>query len=199
MRLHRLVDLSSEPSPHWREYATATSPVGRCRQRGGGVCSRASRLVAIAAGGCAPTIAAPTPRPATIARQAHRRGSGRLLPLCRRRADRPRYYEAATTSRRACPSAYGFALGIPHGLGSSCSPRRSRRTPSSRRARSLMMPALPGRLSPYGHERDLSGSLVTPPSPLPCSKTPAERVVLADSGFSGAAPGPNKPKASARS
>jgi len=24
------------------------------------------------------------------------------------------------------------------------------------------MPALPSRLSPYGHERDLSGSLVTP-------------------------------------
>jgi hypothetical protein len=59
------------------------------------------------------------------------------------------------------------------------------------------MPALPSRLSPYGHERDLSGSLVTHPSPLPCSKTPAEPVVLTHSGLSGAAPGPNKPKASA--
>src|SRR5208283_2823869 len=29
---------------------------------------------------------------------------------------------------------------------------------------------------PYGRRRDLSGSLVTPPAPLPCSETPAESV-----------------------
>ena len=93
----------------------------------------------------------------------------------------------------------GFALGIPHGLGSSCSPRRSRRTPSSPSGQEPYDAGAPG---PAVSVRARAGPLrfpVTPPSPLPCSKTPAEPVVLADSGFSGAAPGPNKPKASARS
>src|SRR5215213_2443492 len=49
-----------------------------------------------------------------------------------------------------------------------------------RRAWSLVEPALRGRLPTYGRERDLSGSLVIPPSPMPCSETPAEPVVLAD-------------------
>ncbi|MDF2602223.1 MAG: hypothetical protein K0Q54_5046 [Methylobacterium brachiatum] len=108
----------------------------------------------------------------------------------------PRYYEAATTSRRACPSAYGFASGF-----RTVSALRARHgAPDGRRvfrrAWSLVEPALRSRLPTYGRERDLSGSLVIPPSPMPCSKTPAEPVVLADSGLPGAAPGSNTPKAS---
>jgi hypothetical protein len=50
---------------------------------------------------------------------------------------------------------------------------------------------------PRGHKRDLSGFLVTHPVPLPCSKTPAESVVLAIADFPMLPPVPNTPKASA--
>ena len=61
----------------WSTYEANQARIGantrpQPHQSGGAVregqrCSRASRPVAIAVGGCAPTIAAPTPRPATIA------------------------------------------------------------------------------------------------------------------------------------
>lgn len=46
-----------------------------------------------------------------------------------------------------------------------------------------------------GRKRDLSGSLVIPPMPLPCSKTPAEPAESRRSDSAVAAPGPNRPKA----
>ena len=41
----------------------------------------------------------------------------------------------------------------------------------------------PSRLSPNERQWDLTGFLVTPPAPLPCSETPAESVVLAIADF----------------
>jgi len=46
-----------------------------------------------------------------------------------------------------------------------------------------------------GRKRDLSGSLVIPPMPLPCSKTPAEPAESRPNDSAVAAPGPNRPKA----
>lgn len=45
---------------------------------------------------------------------------------------------------------------------------------------------------PHGHKRDLSGSLATHPTPLPCSKTPAEPVSLAIAAFPVLPPRPTK-------
>ena len=55
------------------------------------------------------------------------------------------------------------------------------------------------RVLSYGRRRDLSGSLATPPAPLPCSETPAESVASGHIVATDAAPGPNKAKASAGS
>ena len=86
-----------------------------------------------------------------------------------------RYYEAATTSRRACPSAYVFASGFRPGSIVRVRCRAPGDVRAHRRARSLCSPGAPGsRAFPYGRRRDLSGSLATPPAPLPCSETPAE-------------------------
>jgi hypothetical protein len=60
------------------------------------------------------------------------------------------------------------------------------------RAWSFVQPALLVRLVSYGHGRDLSGSLVTPPVPLPCSKTPAEPVFLAIAAFPMLPPDPTR-------
>jgi hypothetical protein len=93
------------------------------------------------------------------------------------------YYEAATTSRPACPSAYVFASGfraVPEPL---CPPWRSRRRQAGRRAGSLGQPVLQIRQFPHGQERDLSGSQATRPAPLPCSQTPADPVFLAIAAF----------------
>jgi hypothetical protein len=83
------------------------------------------------------------------------------------------YYEAPTTSRRACPSAYGFASGFHMPW------RFVLAYALPMLAKSIIGPgALFGRCSspaaPRGHKRDLSGFLVAHPVPLPCSKTPAE-------------------------
>jgi hypothetical protein len=45
---------------------------------------------------------------------------------------------------------------------------------------------------PHGHKRDLSGSLATRPTPLPCSETPAEPVSLAIAAFPVLPPRPTK-------
>ena len=60
------------------------------------------------------------------------------------------------------------------------------------RAWSIVPPALPLRLLSHGHKRDLSGSLVTPPVPLPCSQTPAEPVILAMAAFPMLPPRPTR-------
>ena len=76
-------------------------------------------------------------------------------------------------------------------LGFSCSLARSRLTPSWQSGLehcSAGAPSWPA--ISYGHARDLSGSLVTRPVPLPCSKTPAEPVVPGHGGF--AAPDPTR-------
>ncbi|RXH42343.1 hypothetical protein XH94_03040 [Bradyrhizobium zhanjiangense] len=44
---------------------------------------------------------------------------------------------------------------------------------------------------PRGHERDLSGFLVTRPVPLPCSETPAEPMNLTMAAFPMLPPDPN--------
>ena len=77
-------------------------------------------------------------------------------------------------------------------LGCSCSHMRSRRRPSAPRARSIVQPALRDRLLSHGHTRDLSGSPVTHPVPLPCSQTPAEPVVLAMAAFPVLPPHPTR-------
>ena len=109
-----------------------------------------------------------------------------------------RYYEAATTSRVVRPSAYGFASGF--------------RLGSTLFVSAYALPAMfepiagPGalvtrgsysRVFPNGRARDLSGSLATPPAPLPCSKTPAEPTNSGLGGLADAAPAPNTAKASA--
>ena len=66
-----------------------------------------------------------------------------------------------------------------------------------RRAWSLVSRCSAYRQCPRGHKRDLSGFLVTHPVPLPCSKTPAESVVLAIADCPMLPPVPNTPKASA--
>ena len=55
-----------------------------------------------------------------------------------------RYYEAATTSRRACPSAYVFASGFRQVSMVSCSLTRSRRRSSPSSGRELCSPGAPG-------------------------------------------------------
>jgi len=65
-------------------------------------------------------------------------------------------------------------------------------TQAHRRARSVVEPALQVRRLSYGHKRDLSGSLVTRPVPLPCSQTPAEPVILAIAAFPMLPPRPTR-------
>ncbi len=109
-----------------------------------------------------------------------------------------RYYEAATTSRRACPPAYVFASGFRPRSKLSCSLARSRRCSSPPPGRELCSPGAPGSGSfSYGRRRDLSGSLATPPAPLPCSETPAESIASGHIVATDAAPGSNTAKASA--
>lgn len=109
-----------------------------------------------------------------------------------------RYYDAATTSRRACLSAYGFAFRFRMALELRVRLSRSRRRQVGRRARkpcSAGASNQPARSC--GRGRDLSGFLAAHPAPLPCSKTPAEPTYPDHNGFVDAAPGPNKAKASA--
>ena len=103
-----------------------------------------------------------------------------------------RYYETATTSRSARPSAYDFASGFRVCLVVRvrlCAPDDAQ---AHRRARSIVQPALRDRLLPHGHTRDLSGFLVTRPVPLPCSQTPAEPVLLAIADFPMLPPDPTR-------
>ena len=104
----------------------------------------------------------------------------------------PRYYEAATTPRRARPSAYVFTSGFHMPWCFSCSRARSRCSPS----RSSGLERCCGRCSvpafPCGHKRDLSGFLVSHPVPLPCSETPAEPVSLAIAAFPVLPPDPTR-------
>ena len=73
------------------------------------------------------------------------------------------------------PVGLCLRLGVPSGLDRSCSLSRSRRCSSPPPGQELCSPGAPGsRAFPYGRRRDLSGSLATPPAPLPCSETPAE-------------------------
>jgi hypothetical protein len=83
------------------------------------------------------------------------------------------YYEAPTTSRRVCPSTYGFASGFHMSwwFVLACALpifAKSIIGPGALFSRCSWPAAL------CGHKRDLSGFLVTHPVPLPCSKTPAE-------------------------
>src|SRR5260370_3929703 len=91
----------------------------------------------------------------------------------------PRYYEAATTSRRAWPSAYDFASGFRVILGVRARLSAPGRRQVGDRAWSIVPPALPIRLHSHGHKRDLSGFLVAHPVPLPCSQTPPDPAILA--------------------
>ena len=103
-----------------------------------------------------------------------------------------RYYEAATTSRGAHPSAYGFASGFRVCLVIRVRMRAPDDAQARRQAGSIVKPALRGRLLPHGHSRDLSGSPVTHPVPLPCSQTPAEPVILAMAAFPMLPPHPTR-------
>jgi hypothetical protein len=114
---------------------------------------------------CFPSMGLVTRRPPSL-----RRVPARPVPRL------PRYYEAATTSRRACPSAYGFALGSPHDLGSSCSPQRSRRTPSSPSGQEPCYAGAPG---PAVYVRARAGPLRFPGDPSLAS------AVLRDPGRTG--------------
>ncbi len=104
----------------------------------------------------------------------------------------PRYYEAATTSCRANPSAYGFASGSRMFLAV----RARLRAPVTAKPvigpGVFVPPALRSRLFPYGHKQDLSGFLVTLPVPLPCSQTPTEPVSLAMAAFPVLPPDPTR-------
>ena len=109
----------------------------------------------------------------------------------------PQYYEAATTSRRACPSAYVFASGIhmPWCFVFACAlPMLAK---SGHRAWSVVEAGAPRRLSIWAQ----TGSLRFPGDP---SRTfallgdPGRTGQPGHSGFPSAAPGPNKAKASAR-
>jgi len=104
----------------------------------------------------------------------------------------PRYYEAATTSRRAWPSAYDFSSGFRVILGVRARLRAPGRRQVGDQAWSIVPPALRIRLHSHGHKRDLSGSLVTPPVPLPCSQIPAEPVILAMAAFPMLPPRPTR-------
>ncbi len=70
-----------------------------------------------------------------------------------------------------CSWMFVFADGAPDGRQ------------DGHQAWSIDPPVLRRRLLPRGRKRDLSGSQVTRPTPLPCSKTPAESVVLAMADF----------------
>ena len=104
----------------------------------------------------------------------------------------PRYYEAATTSRGAYPSAYGFASGFRTRLAFRVRSRAPDRRQAVGQAWSVVQPALPKPAVSYGHARDLSGSLASHPAPLPCSKTPAEPVFLAMAAFPMLPPDPTR-------
>ena len=130
----------------------------------------------------------------------------RRLPSLRRVPASPvprfhRYYEAATTSRHACPVSLCLRLRVPSGLGcfvfagalpTTAEPIVGPGALFTRRS------TVPGHFA-NGRDRDLSGSLATPPVPLPCSETPAEPVNPGHCGLPDAAPGPNTAKASALS
>ena len=111
---------------------------------------------------------------------------------------RQRYYEGATTSCSACPSAYGFASrvhGFPHLRVRSRAPGDLQ---ASRRAGVFVGHAgrPPSSGFPHGQEQDLTGSLATLPVALRLSKTPDDPSHLASRGASGAASRPNTLKAS---
>ena len=103
----------------------------------------------------------------------------------------PRYYEAATTSRRACPSAYVFTSGfhMPWCFVFACALPMLAKSVIGPGA--LFRPVLRAGF-PCGHERDLSGFLVTHPVPLPCSETPAEPVSLTIAAFPVLPPDPTR-------
>ena len=111
---------------------------------------------------------------------------------------RQRYYEGATTSCSACPSAYGFASRV-HGFLLLCVRSRA---PGDLQAdhpgRGLCWSRWPSPSSGFPHEQeqDLTGSLATLPVALRLSKTPDDPLHLACRGASGAAPRPNTPRAS---
>ena len=91
------------------------------------------------------------------------------------------------------PVGLCLRLGVPSGLDRSCSLSRSRRCSSPPPGQELCSPGAPGsRAFPYGRRRDLSGSLATPPAPLPCSETPAESVAAGHVVAIDAAPDPTR-------
>jgi hypothetical protein len=94
-----------------------------------------------------------------------------------------RYYEATTTSRRACPSAYVFVSGFRMALDVRVRFRASDNLQGGCRTWSVVQPVLRDPGASCGRRRDLSGSQVTHPAPLPCSETPAESVILAMADF----------------
>jgi hypothetical protein len=104
----------------------------------------------------------------------------------------PQYYEAATTSRCACPSAYGFASGFRMPWSFVFASALLMFAKSVIRPGALFSAGAPSRLLSCGHKRDLSGFLVTPPVPLPCSETPAEPVFLAITAFPMLPPDPTR-------
>jgi hypothetical protein len=103
-----------------------------------------------------------------------------------------RHYEAATTSRRACPPAYEFASGFRLGLAVRARFRAPTAAKSAIGPGALVPPVLRRRLCPHGRKRDLSGFPVTHPVPLPCSQTPAEPVFLAIAEFPMLPPDPTR-------
>ena len=109
----------------------------------------------------------------------------------------PQYYEVATTSRCVSPSAYVFALGFrrlwpfvfANALPAAAMPTAGPGVFSS--------PTPPNPVAVPRPQRDLTGSLVTLPAPMPCSETPVESRCPGRSGHPDAVPTPNTMKTSA--
>ncbi len=105
---------------------------------------------------------------------------------------RHRYYEVATTSHGACPLAYGFAARSRMGLVVRVRRGAPDNSQVRRRAWRIVPPAPRVPATSCAHPWDLTGSLVTHPAPLPCSKTPAESVILALAEFPMLPPHPTR-------
>lgn len=109
----------------------------------------------------------------------------------------PQYYEVATTSRCAIPSTYVFALGFRRFWPFVFADALPAVAMSTAGPGVFSLPTHPNPAQYLRSQRDLTGSLVAPPAPMPCSKTPVESRYPGRSGYPDAVPTTSTVKTSA--